>query len=491
MTTVKMVHILGGIPMRKDTVVFELTDGEIRAFWFSDPPLLSFIRQGNSSSPVKFDRIPIPTGIIEQGNVRNERVLIDLLSRYQSQLPKGRQKAYLAISLQQGFLQAYSLPWLPKRDRTSAIALLVDEEISIARSELLYDFLVISEKKRKSMRIILGATRQGIIEQYVNILEQAGFEVSGVNFAFSILGQALGFKPKEDVLYLQGESGSFQVILFRGEVPESVRTLLPAPSNEGCNCQEEERVEEAEKEIQRFLLFYQTQQTDLNLKCLVWSGDLITEKLAKRLVEKNNISKINKPTLKDIPDTWRATIEEHMGRSEVVVGYGQRIMRHHPVLNLWCQPTWAKTIKRRYIGLAFLISTLLLMGTILGFSFNQRLLSLQQEVQLLSRQGAEIEGQTNHQQAIETAWSEVMVKTHKVGDSMAQVQTLSGVGLTIEQIVYKQGSMSVKGIAVDTGSVQTLIRTLRTIGWEQPALTSYSLTSLNNVEFSISAKRGR
>jgi len=58
-------------------------------------------------------------------------------------------------------------------------------------------------------------------------------------------------------------------------------------------------------------------------------------------------------------------------------------------------------------------------------------------------------------------------------------------------VIYKQGSMSLRGSAKDARSVQTLIRTLRTMGWEQPALTSYKLTSLNNVEFSLSAKRGQ
>ena len=106
--------------MRKSSVVFELTDGEIRAFWFLAHP---FRKQGHSSTAVKFDRIPIPTGVVEQGTVRNEIILIDILATYKAQHPSESQKAYLAISLQQGFIRSYTLPWIPKRDRKSAISI--------------------------------------------------------------------------------------------------------------------------------------------------------------------------------------------------------------------------------------------------------------------------------------------------------------------------------------------------------------------------------
>ena len=155
--------------MRHDSVVFELTDGEIRAFWFSVPP---FLRQGHRSSAVKFDRIPLTAGLIEQGNVRNENALITALLTYASQLPRNlykNLKVYLAIPLQQGFIRAYSLPWLERRDRKSAISLLVAEEIPIIRSDLLYDYQVISEEKPTSLVVLLGATRQSILERYVSI----------------------------------------------------------------------------------------------------------------------------------------------------------------------------------------------------------------------------------------------------------------------------------------------------------------------------------
>ena len=465
--------------MRKSSVVFELTDGEIRAFWFLAHP---FRKQGHSSTAVKFDRIPIPTGVVEQGNVRNEIILIDILATYKAQHPSESQKAYLAISLQQGFIRSYTLPWIPKRDRKSAISLLVDEEISIARSDLLYDFLVLSEEKHNSLQILLGATRQSLLDRYVFVFGRAGYKVTSVDFTFSILGQSLGFEPNEDVLYLQGAAESLQMALFRGAVPESVRSVVNGGS-----------ANEWESEIRRFLLHYRTQHPDLNLNRVVWKGDSVAEFLAQGLLMSNHVSVVEPAQLRNVPDYWRKVLEENKGWGEVALGYGILISAHRPRLNLRRQPNRVQTVQRWYQGGALFMFALFMIGMILWVSLYQMALPIQQEVQQISRQGARLEAQSKQQEELVTAWNLVKLHAERIGDGMGQIQALQnlpGVGLKIEQVIYKQGTLSIRGDAKDAQSVQTLIRTLRTMGWEQPALSSYKLTPLNIVEFSLSAKRG-
>ncbi|SPF33043.1 conserved hypothetical protein [Candidatus Desulfosporosinus infrequens] len=483
--------------MRKRSVVFELTDREIRAFWFS---VLPFKKQGHSSTAVEFDRIPIPAGVVEQGNVRNENILINILATYGAERPNESQNAYLAIPLHQGFIRSYTLPWIPKRDRKSAISLLTDEEISIARSDLLFDFLVLSEEKHKSLQILLGATRQSLLYRYVYIFGRAGYKVTSVDFTLSILGQSLGFEANEDILYLQGEFGSFQMALFRGSVPESVRSLypsqlsLPPPLPEVKERKTNEWAEEWEKEIRRFLLYHGTQHSDLNLNRLVWKGDAALEFLAQGVLASNHVSVVEQARLRNVPDFWQKVLEENKGWSEAALGYGLRISAHRPGLNLWRQPIWAQTVRRRYLGIALFMFALFISGTIIGGLLYQMALPLQQEVQQISSQGTRLEAQAKHQAELATAWDKVKHHSERIGADLAQIQAihvLPGEELKIEQVIYKQGIMSLRGSAKDAGSVQTLIHTLRTIGWEQPSLTSYRLTSLNNVEFSLSAKHGR
>ncbi|MDR3601877.1 MAG: competence protein ComA [Desulfosporosinus sp.] len=482
--------------MPNDSVVFEMTDEEIRVFCFAVHPGR---KQARNFKAVTLERIPIPSGVIEQGNVRNELVLIDSLSIYAQHLGE-RQKVYLAIPLQQGFIRAYTLPWIPKRDRKSAIALLVDEEISIERSDVIYDFLVLSEVKHERLQILLGATRQSLMERYVFIFARAGFKVTGVDFAFSILGQSLGFASNEDVLYLQGESDSLQMVLFRGAVPENVRSLhslqgafaLPLTAGKGESANE--GMEEWAIEIRRFLLYYRTQHQNLNLQRLVWSGDDRAEFLAQGLLASNHVAVVEQAKLRNVPDCWRQVLEGNKGWCEVVVGYGLRISAQRPGLNLWRQPKLVETVQRRYRGMALLNCVIFMVGTVIWLALYQIVLPLQQEVQQISQQGAKLEEQVKHQQDLVTAWNKVTIHAERIGDSMAQIQAmqvLPGTDLKLEQVICKQASMSLRGRAKDARSVETLIRALRAQGWEQIALSSYKLTSLNTVEFSLSAQRGR
>jgi len=474
--------------MRKSSAVFELTDGEIRVFHFSVPP--SFWKSGHRCTGVKFDRIPISTGIIEQGTVRDENTLIDILSTYRSKNSGNYQKVYLAISLQQGFIQAYTLPWLPKRDRKSAMSLLVDEEISIARLDLLYDYLVISEEKHKNLRVLLGAARRSLLEQYVFIFGQAGFEIFEMDFTFSILGQALGFEANEDVLYLQEESESLQLVLFRGIVPENIRTLSPRPSKSELEESLSVQIEAWENEINRVLLYYRTQYQDLNLNRLIWSGNYAVVKLAQRISASDQLT-IKQAKLKDIPDSWQKVIEDNSGCGEMAVGYALRISTRRPRLNLWRQPTSEQKGQQTYLRLAVFAVFLLVLEILIGFSLSRMALPLRQEVNQLSDQGIKVQDQNQSQKALTTAWNKVSVHSEEIGERLAEVHGLARTGLNIEQVVFKQGSLTVRGSSVEAKSVQDMIQDLRVLGWEEPALTSYKVTELNNVEFALSAKYGR
>jgi len=177
-----------------------------------------------------------------------------------------------------------------------------------------------------------------------------------------------------------------------------------------------------------------------------------------------------------------------------VVGYGSRISAHHPELNLWRQPNITQTVLRRYRAIAALAVALLLIVIISGLSLHQMALPLQQDVQQIFSQGARLEAKFKQQEAFETAWNKVKMNPERVGDGIAQIQAINGLPgqkLIIEQVTYKQGTMSLRGSTMEASNVQSLMNELRTMGWEQPTLSSYKLTSPNTVEFSLSAKRGR
>lgn len=474
--------------MPKSSVAFEVTDGEIRAFWFAVPPFGKLV---HNSPVVKFDRLPIPTGVIEQGTVRDEKTLVDILTSYRLQYSGKYQKAFFAVSLQQGFIGSYTLPWLSKSDRKSAIPLLVDEEISIPRSDLLYDYLVISEEKPKSLQIILGAARRSILEQYAFIFGEAGFKVTGADFAYSVLAQALGFEADMDVLYLQGESENIQMVYFRGVVPRSVRSLPPLQAQKKWEDREKGQIEEWKNEIGRFLLYYRTQYPDYDLKLIIWSGGPDIELLAQEAAAANHGLEARQVLLRDIPDSWhwQGLLKECKGFGEAVVGYGLRILTRSPGLNLWREPMSKQTLKKIYLGLALLTSLFLLAETLSGVILCSMAQPLQEEVRQLENQGMKIVDYNKQQEAFRAAWLKASQSSGEIGERLAQVQGLSNTDVKIRRIDFKQGSLSLSGSANDSKSVQGMIQTLRVLGWEEPSLTTYKLTALNTVEFKVSAKQ--
>lgn len=461
--------------MGKTSLIFELTDDELRGFCFSLPPLRKSVAK---ETEVKVDRIPIPTGTVEQGHLRNEQNLLEILSKYRPRKKTNYHKVCLVIPLQQGFIGAYTIPWLAKRDRKSALALLVDKEIAIPKSDVMYDFLVIDEADRQSLKVLVAAARRSLLEKYVLIFAQAGFGLTDINFAYAALGQALEFKGEEDVLYLQEEKEILHMVLFRGPVPESVRSL-PLPSSQ------------LESDLHRFLLLQQTKRPRLNLKRIVWSGSSGAEQLARGLSSSDSGITVEKAVLKNTFAIRQENGEESRSFSTGVMGYGWQISANYPKLNLWRQPNSEQTARQTCLRLIFLVLGFFLCLNLMGLFLGQRIRHLQNEVEILSRQGGLIEEQNHNQEALLKAWNVVNSPSVSVGEKLTQVRALSGPEVEIGQVIFKQGSLSVHGRVKDSESIQAMLGTLRALGWKNPTLSSYKLDADNFIQFVLNAEEGR
>ncbi|MDQ7095770.1 competence protein ComA [Desulfosporosinus sp. PR] len=478
--------------MGKESVIYEITDCELRVFKFP-LPVFKGLKLKAEAGEVSFERISI-SGVIEQGIVQDESALLSVLTKYCTEHSCKCHQACLAIPLQTGIVRSYTIPWLSKRDRRSAISLLAAEEMP-SQSDLIYDYAVLAEEKPKSLKLVLGAVRKSILQQYVAIFKRADIEVVGINFSLAVLGQSLGFEFNEDVLYLEGESQGLQAAIFRGIIPESLHRLRSPQQWPGLfpeqqnGAKTDEPLEQWENEIRRFLLYHKTQHPDLNFQRLVWSGDLRVERLAQALLGAEQVSSVENIELKSVPEAWQKVLAEYKGHSEVAVGYGLLILSHRPVLNLWRRPRRERAVERRYQVLALVLCGLFFLGNIIWCLFYVKSLSLEKEVEVLAGQGAKIEAGIQQQNDLEAAWNKVKIHSGRIGEDLAQVQALSGQELEIEQIVFKQGTMSLRGKARTAQNVEALIQTLRAMGWDQPALSSYQSTALNNIEFSLTAKQ--
>lgn len=461
--------------MGKTFLIFELTDDELRGFSFTVPPARKSLPK---ATEVKIDRIPIPTGTVEQGLLRNEEKFLEILAEYRLRKNASYHQICLTIPLQQGFIGAYTIPWLAKADRKSALALLVDKETAIPKADVMYDYLIIDEADRRSLKVLVAAARRSLLEKYASVFAQAGFGLTDINLAYAALGQALGIKSEEDVLYLQEETEILHMVLFRGPVPESVRTL-PLHSAR------------LESDLHRFLLLQQTKQPRLNLKRIVWSGSAGTEQLARGLSSSDPRATVEKAVLKNTLAVRPDNGDENRSFSTGVMEYGWQITANYPRLNLWRQPNSEQMARQTYRRLVLLTLGLFLCLNLMGLFLGQKIRPLEKEVEILARQGELIEEQNHNREALLKAWNKANSPSGSVGEKLTQVRALSGTKVEIGQVIFKQGSLSVHGRAKDSESIQVMLGSLRALGWKNPALSAYKLDADNFIQFVLNSKEER
>ncbi len=463
--------------MSRSIVTIEITDQEIKALWISGKPHVKRISQ---AAVINFDLIPIPTGVIDQGILRDKEAFIRLLQTYFVQLKLvGPIVTNLLIPFQLGFLRNYRLPWIAKTERRSAIGFLIDEEVPIPGSDLLSDFIILEENRENNLfHILLGATRKSLIQAYVEAFLQVGFQVKNIDFAISALGYALGLENKEESLYLSAESGMLQLILFSGIIPEVVRTLVPDPTLVSPDA-------EWESEIQRILLYYGNQHPELSLKRIYTAGEGVAEVLAGRLQKAGMVSQVQKADLVRIPDSWKKRYPEWQDDAKAVMGYVLRILQKAPGINLWRHLADRKTtflFNKAILGIVMLS---LIAGTLIWFSLQYQVIQLQNEVEQLRGLGTETLTLTNQQKELNNAWFKAQEHQIYVGEHLAEIQRLLPSGVELSYLEYKEGRLSLQGTTDNAEHFEGLLKALESSGLEHPLLTSYQKTDRTSIEFSL------
>ncbi|MFZ3102851.1 MAG: PilN domain-containing protein [Desulfitobacteriaceae bacterium] len=463
--------------MSRIMVTVEITDQELKVLWFLGKNHVKRVPQG---ARLNFDLIPIPTGVIDQGILRDKDVFMGLLQIYFAQKKLvGLIVVNLLIPFQLGFLRTYRLPWIAKSDRKSAIGFLIDEEVPIPGADLLSDFIILEENRENNLcHILVGATRKSLLQAYVEAFLQVGFQVENIDFAISALGYALGLENKEESLYLRAESGRLQLILFCGISPEVVRTLVPDPTLGSPDA-------EWESEIQRILLYYGNQHPELSLKRIYTAGEGVADLLAERLQRAGMVSQVQKADSVRIPDSWKKTYPEWQDNAKAVMGYVLRILQKAPGLNLWRH----RAVRKRTFLFSKTILGIVMLGMIAGiliwFSLQYRVIQLENEVEQLRSQGTETLTLVNQQKELNKAWLKAQEHSIYVGEHLAGIQRLLPRGVDLSHLEYKEGRLSLQGTTDNAEHFEGLLKALESSGLEQPLLTGYQQTDQASIQFSL------
>jgi type IV pilus assembly protein PilM len=458
----------------------EITDQELKILAISGKPYLTKIHR---EKKLNFDLIPIPTGVIEQGILRKKEVFLEILQDYLANRKLiGPIVLNLLIPSQLGFIRAYRLPWIAKTNRASAIGFLIEEEVPIPAADLLSDYLILEDNRENNIfHILIGATRRSLIQDYVQVFQQAKLEVNKIDYAILALGYALGLNNDEESIFLQVENNTLQLILFNGIIPEVVRTFSTEPLAALPEV-------EWEGEIQRVLLCYGSQNAGLTLKKIYVNGEGLTTLIAERLKKAGLVSQIEKTDLVRMPDSWKKYCQTWPEHAKTVITYALRNLHNEPGINLW-----RKQVSKKRKNLFFKINSIslalvLIIGFLIWFPLQNKKSQLQNETEQLRSRGRQLLAISDQQKAVSKAWFIARQYPFYVGEKLAEIQLLLPDGVELTNLEYKEGSLSLQGVTNNAEKFEELLDSLTSSGLDRPLLTSYQKTDQASIKFVIKSE---
>ena len=183
-------------------------------------------KKGKNFDLKSFNRIPIPEGIIKEGEVKQEKKLIEIIKKSIDKV-KGEpiKTPYAVCSLpeQNTFLKIIQLPEMKIKEAKEAIKWETEANIPLSLEEVYLDWRTISNKQDVDhLNILINAAPQKMVDKYLRVLRSADiepvvFEIESVATARSLIKNELTPKP---VLIIDIGSTRTSFIIF---VENSIR----------------------------------------------------------------------------------------------------------------------------------------------------------------------------------------------------------------------------------------------------------------------------
>lgn len=177
-------------------------------------------KAGHSSRFI-YGQSEIPEGIIEQGEIKKENELADLIKKTISEVKGGKIKSkYVAVSLpeEKSFVDVLRLPNLKEGEIEQAVLFEAANYIPIPLDEVYFDFEIVKRSPLSeisgtaagkaappgssggSMEVLIAATPKKIVDSYASMLKIAGLkpffmEVESLSLSRALIKQGVSHRP--------------------------------------------------------------------------------------------------------------------------------------------------------------------------------------------------------------------------------------------------------------------------------------------------------
>ncbi len=189
---------MGFINFKKRAIGVDISDLSVK--------IIGLEKNGNEIKMFCFQKEEVPKGAIENGEIKDEKLVSSIIQKLFSGLREKRIKfKSIAVSLpeEKSFIDIIKLPVLKEQENIAGmVALEAENVIPFPLSDVYYDFEKVetTAKILKCQEIILAACPKKIVDSYINIFQDIGFspivmEVEAFSIARAITEKDFFYSP--------------------------------------------------------------------------------------------------------------------------------------------------------------------------------------------------------------------------------------------------------------------------------------------------------
>ncbi|MEW6059934.1 MAG: type IV pilus assembly protein PilM [Actinomycetota bacterium] len=150
---------------------------------------------GDTPSVVRAAQVPLGTGAVENGEVREPQAVAEALRELWKRSGIKSKRVYLGVGNQRVVVREVSLPWLPEKELRASLGFQVQEFIPMSVDEAVLDFDPLGELEqegRRMLRILLVAAQRVMVTAAVQAAQAAKLDPAGVDLNPFALVRAVG-----------------------------------------------------------------------------------------------------------------------------------------------------------------------------------------------------------------------------------------------------------------------------------------------------------
>ncbi|RJQ13908.1 type IV pilus assembly protein PilM [Candidatus Parcubacteria bacterium] len=204
-----------------------------------------------------FTEVVLPPGLIEQGEIKSESAVIDVLKDLRKKTQFGSLKSkFVVASLpeQDAFMQVVSVPKMKKEEIDQAIRWEVEGNIPVNVEEAYFDWQNVDPIKKTPDHtdVLVAASPRHIVDSYVSVLNSANFSIKALEIESTATTRALfpGAFSSKPVLVVDLGAARTSFIIFSGSairftssIPTSGSQMTQAIAQAvGVNADEAEKI---------------------------------------------------------------------------------------------------------------------------------------------------------------------------------------------------------------------------------------------------------